>query len=155
VLKAGAALGGVLVLRLRDPAAAAENRPFSQWTLQPAQPSALDLSSSTAMLHLSATTPPPCTAGAGGEGKKKKKKKKKKSKKAAAGEGADGAEGAAAAAANGGGGSGAPAAAIKAPKDGKQTDPPTVPVRLLFPDGKFPEGEWQVGVKFTAGSLLA
>lgn len=24
-----------------------------------------------------------------------------------------------------------------------QTSPPTIPVRLLFPDGKFPEGEWQ------------
>jgi hypothetical protein len=78
--------------------------------------------------------------GAGGEGKKKKKKKKKGKKKAAdGGEGA--AEGAAAAtggAANGSGGAGA------APKDGKQTEPPSVPVRLLFPGGKYPEGEWQV-----------
>ncbi|GBF94970.1 methionine aminopeptidase 2B [Raphidocelis subcapitata] len=78
--------------------------------------------------------------GAGGEGKKKKKKKKKSKKKAGEGEGgAEGGEGAAAA--NGGGGGAAAAAA--APKDGKQTEPPGVPVRLLFPGGKYPEGEFQ------------
>ncbi|KAI8471111.1 MAG: peptidase M24, structural domain-containing protein, partial [Monoraphidium minutum] len=37
----------------------------------------------------------------------------------------------------------AAAAAARAPKDGKQTEPPSVPVRLLFPGGKFPEGEFQ------------
>lgn len=74
--------------------------------------------------------------GAGGEGKKKKKKKKK-GKKKADGEGA---------AENGGGeaaAAAAPGGTVAAPKDGKQTEPPTVPVRLLFPSGKFPEGEFQ------------
>jgi len=102
-------------------------------------------------LHPQANEPtmhhtPTATTGAGGEGKKKKKKKKKSKKKT--GEGADAAagdDGAPGAAANGAAAAAAaPAAAVKAPKDGKQTDPPTIPVRLLFPDGKFPEGEWQV-----------
>ena len=92
--------------------------------------------------------------GAGGEGaaaagaKKKKKKKNKKKKKAGAaaageGEGADGA-----AAANGSAAhatatttAGSKPGAAAAPT--KQTTPPSVPVRLLFPSGTFPEGEWQ------------
>jgi len=66
-----------------------------------------------------------------GAAKKKKKKKKNKKKKAAGGDGAAAGEGAA--------GSSKPAAGHPT----TQTDPPSVPVRLLFPDGKFPEGEWQ------------
>lgn len=56
--------------------------------------------------------------GDGANGAAKKKKKKKKSKKKGAG-----------------GGAGATPTA--------QTTPPTVPVKLLFRDGVFPEGEWQ------------
>lgn len=67
-------------------------------------------------------------AVAAGEGKKKKKKKRSKKKKPA-GEGGDG-EAAAAGAANG-----------STPT--QQSEPPSVPVRVLFPSGKFPEGEWQ------------
>ncbi|KAF8059708.1 MAP2B [Scenedesmus sp. PABB004] len=68
-------------------------------------------------------------AGAeGAEGAKKKKKKKKPKKKLAA------AAGSAAAAGKADGCGGAPA---------QQTAPPSVPVRLLFPNGRFPEGEWQ------------
>jgi methionyl aminopeptidase len=29
------------------------------------------------------------------------------------------------------------------PRPTEQTDPPTVPVKDLFPSGQFPEGEWQ------------
>ncbi|KFM23269.1 Methionine aminopeptidase 2B [Auxenochlorella protothecoides] len=53
----------------------------------------------------------------------KKKKKKNKKKKAGASAGAGAGEGAA------------------APTE--QTDPPSIPVRLLFPSGVYPEGEWQ------------
>jgi methionyl aminopeptidase len=56
-----------------------------------------------------------------------KKKKKRKPKKKTGG-----ADSAAAAA---GSGSGGPVP--------QQTEPPSVPVKLLFPSGKFPEGEWQ------------
>ena len=31
----------------------------------------------------------------------------------------------------------------KAKKPKEQTDPPSIPLADLFPDGKFPEGEWQ------------
>lgn len=57
--------------------------------------------------------------GDGANGAAKKKKKKKKSKK------------------KGGSGGGAGATPTA------QTTPPTVPVKLLFRDGVFPEGEWQ------------
>ena len=69
--------------------------------------------------------------------KKKKKKKSKKKKKAAAaageGEAAD---------------QNAPEPSISVSAAGslaatQQTDPPSVPVRVLFPSGKYPEGEWQ------------
>jgi methionyl aminopeptidase len=76
--------------------------------------------------------------GEGGDGAaaKKKRKKKNKKKKKAAGAG----EGEAGAAAPGA----APAAAAKAVAHPTvQTEPPSVPVRLLFPSGSFPEGEWQ------------
>ena len=86
-------------------------------------------------------------AAPGGEGtgavaKKKKKKKKNKKKKAATAEGADALTGLTETP------SGTPASASKpavpaAPTPTSQTDPPTVPVRLLFPGGKYPEGEWQ------------
>ena len=76
------------------------------------------------------------TAGGDAAAKKKRKKKKKNKKKAAAG-----AEGGDAAAAPGGGAmQGAKAAAGGAKV---QTDPPSVPVRLLFPSGTYPEGERQ------------
>lgn len=76
---------------------------------------------------------------ASGLTKNQKKKLKKKAKKAAAGgEGGSDAAALAAAAASTKKPSG------KAPSNGgKQTDPPTVPVRLLFPSGIYPEGEWQ------------
>ena len=57
--------------------------------------------------------------GAAGAAAKKKKKKKKSKKKSANG---------------GGGAAGTPT---------EQTTPPTVPVKLLFKDGVFPQGEWQ------------
>lgn len=56
-------------------------------------------------------------AGAGGEVKKKKKKKRSKKKKPA-GEGAEG------------------AGAANGSTPTQQTEPPSVPVRLLFPSGK-------------------
>eukprot|EP00887_Chlorella_sp_A99_P002610 scaffold6.g2610.t1 len=60
------------------------------------------------------------------EGAAKKKKKKKSKKKKSGG---------------GGGGGGGGAANGAAPT--QQTVPPSVPVKLLFPSGEFPEGEWQ------------
>ncbi len=88
-------------------------------------------------------------AGAGGEGKKKKKKKKSKKKAGAAADGAAGsangnsvgAAGSAAPSSNGSGATKLPA--LKPGEKYEQTSPPTIPVRLLFPDGKYPEGEWQ------------
>jgi len=87
---------------------------------------------------------------ASGLTKNQKKKLKKKAKKQAAtadgGGGGDAAALAAAAAAS-------PAAAAAPAKKGsgsaatstatRQTSPPSVPVRLLFPSGIYPEGEWQ------------
>ena len=82
--------------------------------------------------------------GAEGAAKKKKKKKKKKSKKPA-----DVTETAGVAVLSS---AQAPAlaSAVASSKGSKsattpteQTDPPTVPVRLLFPRGTYPEGEWQ------------
>ena len=64
-----------------------------------------------------------------GDASDKEKKKKKKSKKKAAGTGG----GEEASATNCSGGA----------TPSQQTDPPSVPVRLLFPSGTFPEGEWQ------------
>jgi methionyl aminopeptidase len=86
---------------------------------------------------------------ASGLTKNQKKKLKKKAKKAAAATGGEGGG------SGGGGGSDAAAlasvAAASAKKlntkgtatTNKQTDPPTVPVRLLYPSGIYPEGEWQ------------
>ncbi|KAG2451907.1 hypothetical protein HYH02_003682 [Chlamydomonas schloesseri] len=82
---------------------------------------------------------PGAEGGAGGEGKKKKKKKKKTAaQKAAAAAAAGGAAGAPSAS-----GTSAAMPALKPGEKLTQTDPPSVPVRLLFPDGKYPEGEWQ------------
>ncbi|KXZ49245.1 hypothetical protein GPECTOR_22g837 [Gonium pectorale] len=72
--------------------------------------------------------------GAGGEGGKKKSKKKKRGKKKAGASGAEGAAGAASA---------APSTSARPGEKLEQTSPPSIPVRLLFPDGKYPEGEWQ------------
>ncbi|KAG2485293.1 hypothetical protein HYH03_015968 [Edaphochlamys debaryana] len=72
---------------------------------------------------------------AGGEGKKKKKKRSKKKKTAAAPAGPEGAS-ASVAPPNG-------LASLPPGAKREQTDPPTVPIRLLFPEGKYPEGEWQ------------
>ena len=77
-------------------------------------------------------------AAAGGDAAAKKKRKKKKNKKKKAATGAEGAD--AAAAPGGGAMQGAEAAAGGAKV---QTDPPSVPVRLLFPSGTYPEGERQ------------
>uniref|UniRef100_A0A383W292 Methionine aminopeptidase 2 n=1 Tax=Tetradesmus obliquus TaxID=3088 RepID=A0A383W292_TETOB len=74
--------------------------------------------------------------GADGEAKKKNKKKKKSKKKPAA-------DGAAADANGSSNGNQSAAAAAAAGGPLKQTEPPSVPVRLFFPNGKFPEGEWQ------------
>lgn len=41
------------------------------------------------------------------------------------------------------GASAAPAKKKKAKKGLKQTEPPTVTVKRLYPDGVYPEGEWQ------------
>jgi hypothetical protein len=68
-----------------------------------------------------------CTAVPYTDNQSSKKKKKRKPKKKRGG-----ADGAAAAA---GSSSGGPVP--------QQTEPPSVPVKLLFPDGKFPEGEFQ------------
>ena len=70
-----------------------------------------------------------------GAAKKKKKKKNKKKKKAGATATGEGEVGTAT------GSSSAMATGTAAPTH--QTDPPSVPVRLLFPSGKYPEGEWQ------------
>ncbi|GLI69500.1 hypothetical protein VaNZ11_014134 [Volvox africanus] len=74
-------------------------------------------------------------SSAGGEGKKKKKKKK--SKKKASGAAVDGA------APDNGAATNASAASARPGEKLVQTSPPSIPVRLLFPDGKYPEGEWQ------------
>ena len=67
--------------------------------------------------------------------KKKKKNKKKKKAAAAAGEGeADDQNTSEPSISVAGAGS------LTATQ---QTDPPSVPVRVLFPSGKYPEGEWQ------------
>ncbi|MEW5319751.1 MAG: hypothetical protein WDW38_010883 [Sanguina aurantia] len=68
--------------------------------------------------------------GTGGADLKKKKKKKSKSKKMS-----DTAPGTA-----DGGSAGSRAAAAGPPV---QTAPPSIPVRYFFPDGHYPEGEWQ------------
>ncbi|GIL96663.1 hypothetical protein Vretimale_2425 [Volvox reticuliferus] len=73
--------------------------------------------------------------GAGGEGKKKKKKKK--SKKKASGAAVD------CAAVGNGAATCASGASARPGEKLVQTSPPSIPVRLLFPDGKYPEGEWQ------------
>ena len=40
-------------------------------------------------------------------------------------------------------GSAASAGRKKSKKAPKQTDPPSITVKRLFPDGVYPEGEWQ------------
>jgi methionyl aminopeptidase len=75
--------------------------------------------------------------GPGEEGKKKKKKKKSKKKSpAAAQEGAVPVNGTATAAPS-------TPASLRLGEKLEQTVPPSVPVRLLFPEAKYPEGEWQ------------
>ena len=81
--------------------------------------------------------------GAEGDAQKKKKKKKKNKKKSGAVAAAEGSDASAIAAMST---TSSPAAAAVSNGVGpptKQTEPPSVPVRLLFPSGKFPEGEWQ------------
>lgn len=71
--------------------------------------------------------------GADGEGKKKKKKKSSKKKSSASASivsaSSDGV---------------APSAPVARPGDKLvQTSPPSIPIRLLFPNDKYPEAEWQ------------
>lgn len=82
---------------------------------------------------------PGVESGATGAAKKKKKKKKKKSKSAGAANGDDAAAGAT------GGAAAVPARSRPlAPGQMKpQTEPPSIPVRLLFKDQVFPQGEMQ------------
>ncbi|GFR45393.1 hypothetical protein Agub_g6774 [Astrephomene gubernaculifera] len=75
---------------------------------------------------------------AGGEGKKKKKKKKSKKKASSAAAAGDDA-----APSSNGASAAPPSASLRPGEKLVQTSPPSVPVRLLFPDGKYPEGEWQ------------
>ena len=66
------------------------------------------------------------------------RKKNKKKKKAGAPGGTEAGDAVAAA-----GGQASKPAAAASTTPGEQTDPPSIPVRLLFPSGVFPEGQWQ------------
>jgi len=82
-------------------------------------------------------------AGAEGDAQKKKKKKKKNKKKSGAGAAAEGSDASAIAVMSTTSSPAAAAVSNGVSRPTKQTEPPSVPVRLLFPSGKFPEGEWQ------------